>query len=41
MLRTMASIRERVRKEGTTGWAVLWRDADSERLAPRQMDSSG
>lgn len=25
----MASIRERVRKDGTTTWAVLWRDAET------------
>lgn len=37
MLRNMASIRERVRKDGTTVWAVLWRDADSGKQTSRSM----
>lgn len=33
----MASIRERVRKDGTVTWAVLWRDADTGKQTSRSM----
>lgn len=36
----MASIRERVRKDGTTTWAVLWRDADTGKQTSRTMPTS-
>ena len=33
----MASIRERVRKDGNTTWAVLWRDAETGKQTSRSM----
>lgn len=33
----MASIRERTRADGTTSWAVLWRDADTGKQTSRTM----
>lgn len=33
----MASIRERTRKDGTTSWAVLWRDADTGKQTSRTL----
>jgi len=33
----MASIRERTRRDGTTAWAVLWRDADTGRQTSRTL----
>ncbi|WP_431696473.1 tyrosine-type recombinase/integrase [Kocuria rhizophila] len=33
----MASIRERTRKDGTTAWAVLWRDADTGKQTSRTL----
>ncbi|MFI7585071.1 hypothetical protein ACH9DO_14920 [Kocuria sp. M1N1S27] len=34
----MASIRERARKDGTTTWAVLWRDADDGKQTSRTFE---
>lgn len=34
----MASIRERSRKDGTTTWAVLWRDADDGKQTSRTFE---
>lgn len=35
----MASIRKRVRKDGTFTWAVLWRDADTGKQTSRSLVS--
>ena len=37
MLIPMASIRERVRKDGTITWAVLWREAETGKQTSRSM----
>lgn len=35
----MASIRKRIKKDGTVTWAVLWRDADTGRQTSRSLAS--
>ena len=37
----MASIRARLRADGTTAWAVLWRDAESNKQTSMQFASEG